>query len=108
MYLKSIIRAQFKQDITEDYLTLDFSKVLVSLPPEEIDTWGGSLIFIVRCTIIMEITRCVLANGMSRPCRQFVRARKIRIAYNITVCTTIVGRMGHTETLLVMHRVTRI
>ena len=105
MYLKSIIRAQFKQDITTDYLTLDFSKVLVSLPPEEIDTWGGS---IVRCTIIMEITRCVLANGMSRPCRQFVRARKIRIAYNITVCTTIVGRTGHTETLLVMHRVTRI
>ena len=105
MYLKSIIRAQFKQDITTDYLTLDFSKVLVSLPPEEIDTWGGSLIFIVRCTIIMEITRCVLAN---RPCRQFVRARKIRMAYNITVCTTIVGRTGHTETLLVMHRVTRI
>ena len=105
MYLKSIIRAQFKQDITTDYLTLDFFKVLVSLPPEEIDTWGGSLIFIVRCTIII---RCVLANGMSQPCRQFVRARKIRIAYNITVCTTIVGRTGHTETLLVMHRVTRI
>ena len=61
----------------------------------------------------MEITRCVfvLASGVSRPCRQFVRARKIRITYNITVCTdctrrvsplanTItVRRTGHRETL---------
>ena len=64
---------------------------------------------------IMEITRCVF--GERSELSQFVRARKIIIAYNITVCTRRVGplantnivrQMGHTETLLVIHRVTRI
>ena len=44
----------------------------------------------------------ILASGVSRPCRQFVRTRKIRITYNITVCTRRVGPLDNTIT--VTHR----
>ena len=37
-----------------------------------------------------------LVSGVSFACRQFVRARKIRITYNITVCT---GLLANTITV---------
>ena len=44
----------------------------------------------------MEITRCVFASARSD---LVAHARKIRIAYNITVCTRRVGPLANTITV---------
>ena len=48
---------------------------------------------------IMEITRCVVGEQSEPTLWQFVRARKIRIPYNITVCTRRVGPLANTITV---------